>query len=128
MTFTPRLKAMEEEEMGSSNAILGPTPKSADTGTAPSALAVLLARVEAAEGPTNRALDLLVAEALGWSQRKVTGLGLNGRTPGRWLWFAPYPNNARPRAIPAFSGPRHRAQTAALLKAKMAEAASPADR
>jgi len=79
----------------------------------------LIDRVESAVGP-DRELDREIGEALGWHQRKVTGLGMNGRTPGRWLWFPPFDPNAswpqKPKTLPAFTGPRKRAATLAALR------------
>lgn len=81
-----------------------------------SASADLLARVEAADGPDGM-LDRQVAFALGYRERKVTSLGLNGRTPGRYVWFKPHPESNQRVALPRFTGPRKRAETIRLLKA-----------
>lgn len=86
-----------------------------------SGLVDLLGRVQAATGP-ERELDEAVARALGYHTRLVTGLGLNGRTPGSYRWFAPGPQPpglgaARP---PNFTGPRGKSRAAALLQALIA--------
>jgi hypothetical protein len=85
-------------------------------------LSELLSRVEAAGA--DGLLDRQVAIALGWDERRVTRLGLNGRTPGRWEWFAP--DSLTSRTLPRFTGPRKRTATIALLKALIASEASPA--
>src|SRR3546814_17660283 len=51
-------------------------------------LSKLIERVEA-DGAFDRELNEEVAQVFGWHVRKVTRLGLNGRTPGSWLWFPP---------------------------------------
>lgn len=51
------------------------------TGPSPAVLRDLLERVRAAKGPDWR-LDEEILSVLGWNVRRVTGLGLNGRTPG----------------------------------------------
>lgn len=56
-----------------------------------------------------------IAEALGWSQRKVTGLGLNGRTPGRYMWVAPDAPWPVKTKLPNFLGPRRVRQTISEL-------------
>lgn len=75
----------------------------------------LLARVEAASGP-DRALDAEVALALGYTRRRVTRLGLNGRTPGRLEWFRPYPD-ATQCSLPSLTGHRNRSRTIDRLHA-----------
>lgn len=84
-----------------------------------SQLLELAARVEALSGPDrDKALDALVAPHLGWSERKVTGLGLNGRTLGRMLWFLfPSPWGSKGKPLPNLTGPRKRATTAGALRA-----------
>lgn len=79
-----------------------------------------LAEIVAASGPNER-LDAEVAEALGWRQRRVTRLGLNGRTPGSDLWFSPTDGFGTPgrRKPPRFTGPRKRAATIAALRAAL---------
>lgn len=82
----------------------------------------LAARIERAEGPGSLELDIEAAELLGWHERRVTGLGLNGRTRGSMLWFpdfAPIGTKGR-RRPPRFSGPRMRAATAAAIRARSA--------
>jgi hypothetical protein len=77
---------------------------------------------EKADGP-DRELDAKIAPHLGWHQRVVTRLGLNGRTPGSWLWFedgAPWGTPGR-RNPPSFSGPRRRKATVAALRARAAQ-------
>ena len=71
-------------------------------------------RVEAAP-KRDRELDREAAEALGWHTRKVTGLGLNGRTPGRIMWVAPEPPWVT-RPLPNMTGPRKKMITAAALR------------
>ena len=68
----------------------------------------------------SRELDEEAAIALGWQERKVTSLGLNGRTPGRWLWCPPDPP-FKPRRLPRFTGPRMRKWTIELLRKSAAE-------
>jgi len=79
----------------------------------------LAARCEAATG-ADRELDVEIAIALGWHQRRVTRLGLNGRTPGSDLWFPPHApwGHKGYRNPPAFSGSRKRAAIAAALRTK----------
>jgi hypothetical protein len=79
-------------------------------------LAGLLQRVERS-GPDGLT-DRLVAHALGWHERRVTRIGLNGRTPGQWRWFDPEGHG--PKSLPRFTGPRKRTETSALLKALIA--------
>ena len=78
----------------------------------------LAARLEG--GEESLELDVLCAEALDWRQRRVTGLGLNGRTPGSDLWFPPFApwGTKGSRRPPHFSGPRKRKWAAAALRAK----------
>ena len=81
----------------------------------------LAERCERAAG-ADRELDAEIAVAFGWRQRRVTRLGLNGRTPGSWLWFAPdekWGDKGR-RHPPSFAGPRKREDTAAALRARAA--------
>ncbi len=86
----------------------------------PATLTDLLDRVKACEG-ADQELNEEAATALGWTRRKVTGLGLNGRTPGRWLWVSPEPPWDA-RRLPNLIGPRRRAATvAALLTALLAQ-------
>jgi len=75
----------------------------------------ILARIE--RGETDAQLLEAVAVALGWSQRKVTGLGLNGRTPGRWRWCDPEPPWTVRAKLPALLGPRSRSETIRKLQA-----------
>ena len=83
----------------------------------------LLALAERLDRETgNRDDDAMVALALGWTQRRVTRLGINGRTPGSMRWFSPvahfgYQGTRNP---PRFTGPRHRLATAAALRARAA--------
>ncbi len=81
----------------------------------------LAARVEAAAGG-DRELDERVHEALGWVYRKQTGLGMNGRTPGRWMWFAPPWNGKGRYILPSVFGSRNRIKYAAALRACAVEA------
>ena len=79
----------------------------------------LSAKVEAATG-ADRELDALIADALGWRDRLVTGLGLRGRTPGRLMWFPPdeiWGTRGRSRP-PSFTGPRKRKDTVTALRAR----------
>lgn len=78
-------------------------------------LRALLARVEAAEEPDGM-LDRQAALALGWRAQKVTSLGLNGRTPGRWMWVSPDPP-WRPRSCPRMTGARSKPKTVSALRA-----------
>lgn len=79
----------------------------------------LAARVEALT-EIDPELNERVAEAFGWHVRLVTSLGINGRTPGRWLWFPPYPEVGRGRAKPPlFIGSRKRASTVVALRSRV---------
>jgi len=81
----------------------------------------LIERVEACE--PSFALDEFCAGHLGWHQRRVTFLGLNGRTPGSDRWFV-YPGDNPPKGRarpPHFTGPRRRAATLEALKALQAK-------
>ena len=63
--------------------------------------------------------DEQVHEALGWRRRKVTSLGMNGRTAGRWLWFppnAPLGHSGR-YVLPSTFGARNGPKYAAALRA-----------
>ena len=85
-------------------------------------LSELLERVKTASG-ADRELDAEVARALGWRERRVTRLGLRGRTPGSYRWFSPDEQwgdkgSATP---PRLTGPRGRQRTITLLEAKIAE-------
>lgn len=90
----------------------------------------LLARVEAATGPADSELNELAAKALGWCPRRVSGLGLSGRTRGSVRWFhADQPlikdrtwtkGRAKP---PVLIGPRSKARTIALLRALISQQA-----
>lgn len=68
------------------------------------------------------ALDITIAEAFDWHERRVTGLGLNGRTRGSMLWFPPFApwGTKGLRKPPRFSGPRRRKATVAELRARAA--------
>jgi hypothetical protein len=80
-------------------------------------------RCEKASRP-DRELDAEIPVTFDWYQRRVTRLGLNGRTPGSVLWFppdAPWSYTGR-RHPPAFSGPRNRARIAAALRSRAQEA------
>lgn len=77
----------------------------------------LAERVERA-GKTDRDLDWDVAVALGGQIRKVTGLGLSGRTPGRNRVFWPWTETRNGSAIPYYTKDGCiRAKTAATLRA-----------
>lgn len=85
-------------------------------------LGELLVRVEAATGPDGM-LDRQIALALGWRERRVTKLGLNGRTTGGYRWFEPdYPHARR---LPRFTGPRKRAATLQALRALQSQDGKP---
>jgi hypothetical protein len=74
----------------------------------------LIARLEEAGGGS-RELDAEIARAIGWSQRIVTRIGLNGRTPGRLTWFG---TNGRPTTyLPKFSSARNRTATLKAIAA-----------
>lgn len=82
-------------------------------------LLALADKVGGLSGPDrDKALDLLIAPHLGWSERKVTALGLKGRTPGRLLWFFyPAPWGSKGKPLPNLTGPRKRVATAQALRA-----------
>ena len=61
-------------------------------------LPALLARVEAAT-KANRDLDHDIAEALGGQIRRVSRLGLSGRTPGSMRVFWPHTASSRYHAV-----------------------------
>jgi hypothetical protein len=72
-----------------------------------------------------QALNERVALALGWRTKRVTGLGMNGRTPGRWLWFPPDEVwGTKGRANPPQLLNSKREQTIAALRARHALALS----
>lgn len=77
-------------------------------------VADLIRRMEARED----SCDLLeaVAKVLGWQERKRTGLGLNGRTPGRHGWVSPESPWAWRPTLPRLLGPKNRAKTLAQLQ------------
>ncbi len=78
------------------------------------ALLALAKRVEEGSGP-DRDMDWDIAEALGASIRRVTGLGLNGRTPGSMRAFWPHkPNIGRGSEIPRYT--KNRTKAAAHLR------------
>lgn len=79
----------------------------------------LIERLEKLTEP-DRETDRECAIALGWHERRVSRLGLSGRSPGSWRWFI-YPDdtNGKGRAYPPrFSGSRKKAETIALLRAR----------
>ncbi len=82
----------------------------------------LIERVEAATAP-DRDLTEQAHKALGWHQRRVTSLGLRGRTPGSYLWFEPRATiDARGRRyLPCVSGPINRRRIAADLRLRAAQ-------
>lgn len=58
--------------------------------------------------------------ALGWRRQRVTSLGLNGRTPGRWLWFPPdrvWGTKGR-YTLPSVKGPVVRKRLVTALRAR----------
>lgn len=73
--------------------------------------------LRAKRGESSREFTEEVAIALGWSARKRTGLGLNGRTPGRWGWVPPDPPWEWKPRLPALLGPRQLDKTIAALAA-----------
>lgn len=76
----------------------------------------VIERLEKRDGP-DRDLDQDVAEALGASVRRVSKLGLNGRTPGSYRAFWQRADPFGPgSAIPYYTKDRARAK-AKLLKA-----------
>lgn len=86
-----------------------------------SQIAELIKRVERARR-TDRDLDQDVATALGASIRRVTRLGLNGRTPGSYRAFFPYSDPRKGSAIPYYTKTeRSRARAVALLRSMEAD-------
>ncbi|MGV7119535.1 hypothetical protein [Sphingopyxis sp. 550A] len=81
-------------------------------------LSSLIERIEA-DGAFDRGLNEEVAQVFGWHVRKVTRLGLNGRTPGSWIWFPPNaPFGHKGSRMPHnFIGPRSRVRTLERLRA-----------
>jgi len=75
----------------------------------------LIERVRTCEG-FDKALNEEVAKALGWTERRVTRLGLNGRTPGRWHWVAPYDPFKVTASLPNLIGPRLHSKTLWALR------------
>lgn len=80
-------------------------------------LVALAERVERASGPDDDLSQKAHLE-LGWHSRRVTRLGLNGRTPGSYLWFPP---NAEwgatgRKKLPCLSGPKVRKRVAEALR------------
>src|SRR3546814_11278401 len=80
-------------------------------------LSSLIERIEA-DGAFDRELNEEVAQVFGWHVRKVTRLGLNGRTPGSWLWFPPNAafGHKGSRMPPNFIGPRSRGRPLERLR------------
>ncbi len=84
----------------------------------------LAARIEALTLPfRDHGLDEQAALALGWQERLVTSLGINGRTPGRYRWFRPYPEPTPNKglSLPNMTSPRKRKETVAALRARTQE-------
>ena|SRR5690242_1913340 len=74
----------------------------------------VIARLRKGSGP-DRDLDWDIAEALGGAVRRVSGLGLNGRTPGQWRVFWPGKEGTKGSQIPYYT--KHRDRAIAKLKA-----------
>jgi len=82
----------------------------------------LIERVEKRTG-RDRDLDMEIAEALGGSVRRVSRLGLNGRSPGSYRVFWPHSDCWGPgHVIPYYTkDDRSRQRAVALLRAKAQE-------
>lgn len=89
----------------------------------------LAARVEALTGP-DRDLDWEIAEARGGQIRRVSRLGLSGRSPGSYRVFWPTTRVPGPgNSIPTYTKtPETRKRAAAALRAKAAQQQMEADR
>lgn len=94
-----------------------------DDGT--NSIDAVIARLRKGFGP-DRDLDWDIVEALGGTVRRVSSLGLNGRTPGQWRAFWPgRSDNAKGSQIPYYTN--HRDRAIAKLEA-MRRAPPPAER
>lgn len=74
----------------------------------------VLARLDKGFGP-DRDLDWDIAEALGGMVRRVSRLGLNGRSPGSWRVFWGDNTSGKGSVIPYYT--KHRDKTKAKLMA-----------
>lgn len=75
-------------------------------------IAAVLARLDKGFGP-DRDLDWDIAEALGGHVRRVSRIGLNGRSPGSWRVFWNDKTNGKGSVIPYYT--KHRDKTKAKL-------------
>lgn len=103
LTSKPRNVETSVLEVAVSPAIngnsLGKTPKQVEA---------IIARVKQADG-TDRDLDWDIAEALGGNVRRVSGLGLSGRTAGSNRVFWPHTTSRNGSAIPYYTKDRKKA-------------------